>query len=368
MNTILAVGATHALYLAFLIFKREKKSQADILLSLLFISYGVELSLLFVSFEFNVEDLSIPLLNADLLVIPIFYLYTRFVTVPNRRLNKKDALYFIPYFLSTLYWLSLFLSTNEYELIQLFYHTPFSEKPMLFNMVAIIDIVLYPLFLILILFKQRKYQKMLLRNFSYTEGVNFSWINFLTTITLLEWGFALLFYLVTGDGEFDESSLQKSAAFSTIFIFIIGYYGLKQGYLYLVKEADILTESKKSSSDRTSITESEANHYAERLKIYMQKHKPYLNNTLSLSELAENSAMSRHTLSWVINEKLSSNFYSFINSYRVDEFKSKISDPQYRHFTILAVAVECGFNSKATFNRIFKQRTGLTPNQYIKTL
>ena len=61
------------------------------------------------------------------------------------------------------------------------------------------------------------------------------------------------------------------------------------------------------------------------------------------------------------------NFFNFVNRYRVDEVKQKILNPKYDNYSVLGIALECGFNSKTAFNRIFKHMTGLTPTEYKKT-
>jgi len=66
----------------------------------------------------------------------------------------------------------------------------------------------------------------------------------------------------------------------------------------------------------------------------------------------------------VLNEKHGRNFFTFINEYRVREVISRINDPKFQHYTILAIAFDSGFNSKSTFNSIFKSYTGKTPSQY----
>jgi AraC-like DNA-binding protein len=65
--------------------------------------------------------------------------------------------------------------------------------------------------------------------------------------------------------------------------------------------------------------------------------------------------------------QLGKNFYDFINHYRVAEAQLLLVDPRYRHLTHLAVAEEAGFNSKATFNAVFKKQTGQTPSEYIRS-
>ena len=73
-------------------------------------------------------------------------------------------------------------------------------------------------------------------------------------------------------------------------------------------------------------------------------------------------------LSQVINQRENKNFYDFVNTYRVAEFKRLISMPRNQHLTLLSVAFDCGFNSKSSFNRYFKKATGQTPSEYFTSL
>lgn len=100
----------------------------------------------------------------------------------------------------------------------------------------------------------------------------------------------------------------------------------------------------------------------------MTNEMPYLENNLSLSMLAEQLNISANQLSQLLNEYLNKNFYDFINTYRLKEFKEGVKDPKNSHFTLLSIAYQCGFNSKTTFNTFFKKATGKTPSEYYKSL
>ena len=101
---------------------------------------------------------------------------------------------------------------------------------------------------------------------------------------------------------------------------------------------------------------------------YMQQHKPYLNPSLTIHELAAGLQLPPHVLSKVINDGFGQNFFDFVNAYRVDEFKHLMAAPQARQYTLLAVALEVGFNSKTAFNRAFKKQTEQTPREYFSGL
>ena len=100
----------------------------------------------------------------------------------------------------------------------------------------------------------------------------------------------------------------------------------------------------------------------------MEEQKPFVRSTLTLQELSEELQISAHNLSEVINTRLGKNFFDFVNGFRVKEVQALLADPAYRNITILAIAQDAGFNSKSTFNTIFKKVTNKTPSEYRRQL
>ncbi|HEX3385761.1 MAG TPA: helix-turn-helix domain-containing protein, partial [Mucilaginibacter sp.] len=97
------------------------------------------------------------------------------------------------------------------------------------------------------------------------------------------------------------------------------------------------------------------------LKTVMKANLYYQDPELSLYSLAERLDMSPHELSRIINTVFKKSFNDFIGEHRVRDVVSKINDPAYDHITLLGIAYGSGFNSKSTFNLIFKKITGRTP-------
>jgi AraC-like DNA-binding protein len=106
----------------------------------------------------------------------------------------------------------------------------------------------------------------------------------------------------------------------------------------------------------------------EKLLKYMEDEKPYLDPELSLPQLADALGVSRNQLSGIINRFQKINFYEFVNTYRVDEVKRLMQDERNKHFKLISLAYDAGFNSKASYYRIFKQMTNMTPAQYLDSL
>ncbi len=96
--------------------------------------------------------------------------------------------------------------------------------------------------------------------------------------------------------------------------------------------------------------------------------KPFLNSEMTLQNLADDIGMPKHKVSELLNTEIQLSFYDIINEYRVKEVVKLIHEQKYKQHTLIYLAELAGFNSKATFNRIFKKNTGKTPSQYIQDL
>ena len=114
----------------------------------------------------------------------------------------------------------------------------------------------------------------------------------------------------------------------------------------------------------STLNPEEKNMIRDELLGYIEKEKPYLDPELSLDQLSRSLNIRPKILSQVINESLNKNFFEFINGYRIEEAKKKLIDPADKKITVLEILYEVGFNSKSSFNTIFKKHTGLTPSEF----
>ncbi|MEM6378417.1 MAG: helix-turn-helix domain-containing protein [Bacteroidota bacterium] len=105
-------------------------------------------------------------------------------------------------------------------------------------------------------------------------------------------------------------------------------------------------------------------HYYNRLKQLLQEEKIYEDVNLTLDNLSEQLQISSGYLSQIIKEKEQKNFFEFINAYRVESVKAKLLNTDYSNYTIMGIALESGFNSKSTFNSVFKKFTNETPSAF----
>jgi AraC-like DNA-binding protein len=100
----------------------------------------------------------------------------------------------------------------------------------------------------------------------------------------------------------------------------------------------------------------------------MDNERPYLEDQLTITDLARQMTMSERSLSRLINAESGSHFNAFINGYRVAEAKTLLSNPEMDHLTMEGIAFEAGFFSRATFYAAFKKETSESPTSFKKRL
>lgn len=240
-----------------------------------------------------------------------------------------------------------------------------------------LSLVLSLVYIVLSLQTIRKYQTVLTEQYSTTDQLTLNWLKFII-YGLLFFCIGALFFLVTPQLLHFENMPQNElfAVLILAFISVIGFRGLKQSNIFNEKQVvnvlevphhQIATPEKTNSYSNYGLKDEDAIKLSECLKVYMEKEKPYLNAELTLKELSESIDTYPHYLSQILNTIFQQNFYDFVNSYRIEEVKKQLLDEKNKHLTILAIAYDCGFNSKSSFNRVFKQRTGVTPSAFVKS-
>jgi len=123
-----------------------------------------------------------------------------------------------------------------------------------------------------------------------------------------------------------------------------------------------------NSSKKTTLRTRSKPTFFWKIDNYVRTQKIYLQPTLSLHCIANTFGISEGYLSQLINHFSGQNFSTYINDLRVEEAKKKLVDSHFRHYTIVSIGLESGFNSKSAFYKAFKKKTGMTPTEYILKL
>lgn len=307
------------------------------------------------------------LIAFSLAVGPLLYFYVKSITTPNFKFKKKEYWHFIPVSVFIVYKIILFIydalqpgfDATQNGVLKIALDQKFIQP--LVGIVENIQMVLYLAFTLQLYYS---YRRKIQQFFSNTYTLELNWIrNFLFIYTFLF--LYSIFQGAIGNLIVDLDWKQRwwyqfFSALAIIYISIKGYFTDTKKLTHINFEIPI--KEKEQTVSKTSDEFILKN--KEKLSVYMEEEKPFLNPDLNLTELSKMIHLSASVVSETINIGFQKNFNDFVNSYRVSEVQKMLDQGKQKNLSLLGIAYECGFNSKATFNRVFKKLTNLSPSQY----
>jgi AraC-like DNA-binding protein len=325
-------------------------------------------------------DLSFSMGLMPLTFGPYLYLYTTYLVERKARFEYKDLLHFMPFLLTTLAYFAFFKEVVDFTDINYFQNDRYLWVRVLYGFIFLVSIIAYTVFTYI---KLWNFRKGITTNFSYwTRQLRLLWLNFIPGL------FVILFALYFVTGAINAFSFKKvfdltqlSHIGLTVIAFAISYFGLRQMSLFrplyvrtenkLPRDNNLAQEQSEDDDEpekkaKARFTDEQAEELINKLNRHMEEEKPYLNPELTLYDLSSQLNLSKNELTDLLNNHLGKNFFAFVNEFRLKAVIRKFENPDYSHYTIIAIAYDCGFNSKSTFNSIFKQYTGQTPSDYKK--
>jgi AraC-like DNA-binding protein len=362
------LGAAQGIFLSFvlLINKRGNRKANRILgiLILLFSLRLLEFAGYWTTFFVRFPHLSFLTVSFPFLFGLHLYLYAKYLTTSDRNFKPIEWLQFFPFLLHFASMIPYYLERSDFKLAAL-NQIIFTDEPVFstrFYFVRILQFLHMLSYTALTLVLLIEHNKKIAGKFPSTERINLKWLRNLTV------GFGLfivldLFHFLEiwkyGYKHIVEVDI-IILLFSAVFIYSLGYMALKQPEVY----TGLIGKKNGPKYERSTLTPQQADAYLKDLIKVMKIEKPYINNEINLQNLAQRLSISGHHLSQIINDKLNQNFYDFINEYRIEEAKKRLSQPENNHYTILSIALDVGFNNKASFNNSFKKHAGMTPSQF----
>ncbi len=299
---------------------------------------------------------------------PFMYFYLRAQTRSDFRLQSWDYWHFVPFLLYTLYHLIVFAQgpafvhrwLNQYDIPYI--------NPVL-NMLVITACYAYLYVNLRYLARYRTW----LQNeyadaapFTLTWYYLFHWLLFLGISTSL---FFNLAYLAGWQMNYRESWWEY--LFISLILYIVCIAGYQQTRPKSMRFEEKPPQKKRDDSlppPQKPDKVTPDSYFKKKLEALMDEEKLFRDPELNLTALARHLGTSRQEASAQINRIYQKNFNAWINDFRVREFQNLLQDPAYQHLSLLGLAMECGFNSKSTFNRAFKERVGVSPLGYQKGL
>jgi AraC-like DNA-binding protein len=291
------------------------------------------------------------------------WFYVQTLTNAERKFSRRDLLLFVPTLIYLIFRFVIFAQSLEFKnRFDENYYQPF-VKPF----VTVTEFAWNFAFLYFSIRHYRKYRRWLDENYSDTEKIKFDWLrNFLYVFTFV---FVLgSIFDFTDSFVFDLSYIQYFY-FELILAFVI-YYLAVAGYLRSQPIEINFTEAESekieaATEERKSLLpEIELENLKTKLLVLMNTEKPFLDPQLTLANLARRLGVNTTVLSYVINNGFEKNFNDFVNEFRIAEVKNKLASGAAETENLLGIALDSGFNSKATFNRAFKKFTGVAPKEF----
>lgn len=309
---------------------------------------------------------------------PLIYFYVKAVTSSDFKFKRKHWLHFLPVFLYVIYRVSIFAYDARQDGFSdtqngvLMSSWEFGFMGVFTEVFFIVQHLLYLAFTFQLFYQ---YRKGIDQYFSNTYKLELNWIrNFLYL-----YAFLFLYSLMQQMINLSVTELswiqkwwyQLFSALVVIYIGIKGYFTdttILQGVSFDPRNSayESFTKKSKSIKKSNSLDQEQLRSQQKQILEFIEREKPYLDPELNLKDLAEKLSMSRAQLSEIVNSSFNKNFNDFINEYRVENVKSMLAANKQQQLSLLGIAYESGFNSKATFNRVFRKLTHSSPTEYLK--
>ncbi|MCA0153910.1 helix-turn-helix domain-containing protein [Winogradskyella vincentii] len=323
--------------------------------------------------EFRTTKINYFLINIGIGLAPLIFLYVKSITTSNFKFKKSYWWHFALAFAVIIYRFAIY----TYDAFQPgFDDTQNGILKIELDETYVQSIMSYieaPFILVYLAFTFQlfyNYRKKIIQYFSNTYKLELNWILSFLILFSLSFLYGVIQDII--GARFIDLGYQQRWWLNLFVALVTLYVGIK-GYFTDTTKLNKLdfTFTPKTIGIPEANTDIEvksiSNEDIDTVKTLMENEKAYLNSDLNLSDLAKMAKMSRAQLSETINSGFNKNFNDFVNEYRVNAFKKMLSEEKHKQLSLLGIAEECGFNSKATFNRVFKKITNSSPTEYLKS-
>jgi AraC-like DNA-binding protein len=330
-----------------------------------------------------------------LLAGPFLYFYVRGTLKDRQGLKRKDAIHFVPALIHLIGVIPYFLSSFEYKVsvakmivnnvdtvkkirVNIFFDSEFNFT------IRLLFLTIYVIFSFILLRKFSK-KKNKFQNTPRKQYIIITrWLNLLLTlVSLLIINFVILCYYFL---YFEESHLKdiviiinSTTGISFVFLafgvllFPEILYGLPNNNLIKSK---IATKKIKNNSSKSDITITPLSDFEEdpflklsdRIKEYFENEKPYLNPDFSIAQISLKLNVPQNHVLYCVNSIFKIKFSKLKTKLRVEQTKVFLQESVHSNITIDGISQLAGFSSRSSFYNAFKEETGITPSDYLKSI
>lgn len=307
------------------------------------------------------------------LLAPVLHFYFKTLLDKSFSFSAKDYIHFLPATLYLIYSIIVFL-TDKVILQEYYFYADGKDKDFA-TWYQITGFLLLTFYLIRSLKTYNEYKTITYNLVSFADSVMFRWAKRFLIAFLLLIAIRIVFFVANPEWDQFGKKFWYYVCFSLLF-----YYVSISGYTNSVLSTTSFRDSPKNfEDDSTPNTENiiidtttlkteiaDLDTWKEKIEALMLINRMYENPELVISDLSNRLGTHSKKISQVINEGFGMNFNDFVNHYRTKALIAKIEEGEHTIQTLLGLALDCGFNSKSTFNRAFKRATNLSPKEYIE--
>lgn len=307
---------------------------------------------------------------------PLLLWYTRSLIYKNYRLRVTDIIYLMPFILYVGYQLIFYysLDVSDKKVIQQEYDLHLA--PQIMNYVTLFRELFRVALGVICLIEIKRYTQHIHTNFSDIDKIDLTWLKILVTgfLAIRTWAVivaAMIILSISFGIKTDFETMGLLGNYITfLLVSVLIFFGLGHSSVFegLEQRGNNDPEPIKDEQEPENQKDKIKPELIEQVGRYMEAEKPFLTPALTLEKLAGQMRLQPRLLSNIINRHFDCNFFEFINSYRVEEAKRMLADQKHSDKTMLDIMLDVGFNSKATFNTLFKKKVGMTPSEYRKSV
>ncbi len=360
-NSLILAGIIQGfIFAAVVLFTKKFRVKSTLFLLAIILAYSLG------NLQFLLPDIGVISLNKMYnfvylpwasLIGPLLYFYVVLFLNPSKKIILVEKLLFLPFLvflLLTIVYRIAFVTDYKNDSFYNF----FKDIP---NFHEIFALLLSIVILLVLIKKVFIYDK---QNKDFKINIIRTNLNWLKTILFLMFSLTILWtYVMYRMLYYPEMVapfyiLWVSIAATIYWLGHIGIYNF-----------GIISERKKirnyySETKKQSIIPPVKNEHITALENLLLHDKLYLDSSLTLESVAKYLQLSSSYLSRIINAELEISFTDYLNRHRIEEAKAYLENPEFSRYTIVAIGLEAGFNSKSTFFYVFKKVTGKTPLAY----
>lgn len=375
IQIVYSAASIQGLFLSFLLVRTKINQPANRILAILLTILSFHLIL--VGFDNRDFFMAFPHLSRVSWIIgslywPIQFLFVQRITQTQPDKPWKNFWLFIPFFILLIIMLPYYTMSAEEKRALLSNFEAASQGD--FGWINQLVSVLHILFQSFLLIYYLRFEKKLFEEYSEIESIRIQWLKHFLLLILAATVLAVFSFFAR---TWQVPVLSQLYSFHFIGIVLLFYWlsykALTQPVLFGIVKEVISSQSSETISveggekyKKSSLEAEDLTSIFNKVKFVLEDQRLYLKNDLTLTQLSSAANIPRHQLSQAINSCYSGNFFDLINDYRVETFKQFASLPDKKHLSLLGIAQEAGFNSKASFYSVFKKKTGMTPSEFLE--